>query len=107
MATGLNQQVQFRTAIEAVIPHKETVDVASLADAVGASTSITVLGASLGDFVLVATSLSTQGITVTANVTAADTVIVRFQNESGGVIDLASQTVSLLVLKPGPIFSGL
>ncbi len=70
-----------------------TIDVASLADAVGATSTITVTGAALGDFVMVSHSLDLQGITVTAYVSAANTVSVRFQNESGGTIDLASGTV--------------
>lgn len=76
-----------------------TYDPPSLADGAGASTTVTVTGAALGDVALASFSLSTQGITVTANVTAADTVTVRFQNESGGVIDLASGTLKAVVFK--------
>lgn len=70
-----------------------TYDPPSLADGAGASTTVTVTGAVLGDYAVASFSLSTQGITVTANVTAADTVTVRFQNETTGVIDLASGTL--------------
>lgn len=76
-----------------------TFDPPSLADAAGTSTTVTVTGAALGDVALASFSLSTQGITVTANVTATDTVTVRFQNETGGVIDLASGTLKAVVLK--------
>ena len=69
-----------------------TADVASLLDGAGASHTITVTGAELGDFVLGSCSVSVSGLTVTAQVTAADTVTFRVQNESGGTVDLASAT---------------
>lgn len=80
-----------------------TVDVASLADGVGASQTFTVTGVdpALNDMVIGRSlSVSTAGISVTADVTAVDTVTVRFQNESGGVLDLASATMMLLVGRP-------
>lgn len=70
-----------------------TYDPGSLADGAGATTTVTCTGAALGDFALASFSLDLQGITVTAWVSAADTVSVRFQNESGGVLDLASGTL--------------
>jgi hypothetical protein len=76
-----------------------TFDPPSLADGAGTSTTVTVTGAALGDVALVSFSLSTQGITVTANVTAINTVTVRFQNETGGVIDLASGTLGVMIIK--------
>lgn len=76
-----------------------TYDPPSLADGAGATTTVTVTGAALGDFAVPSFSLSTQGITVTANVTSANTVTVRFQNETGGTIDLASGTLACAVFK--------
>lgn len=76
-----------------------TYDPPSLADGAGASTTVTATGAALGDFATASFSLSTQGITVTANVTAANTVTVRFQNETGGVLDLGSGTLKVIVQK--------
>lgn len=70
-----------------------TYDPPSLADGVGATTTVTVTGLALGDFVLASFSLDLQGITVTAWVSATDTASVRFQNESGGTLDLASGTL--------------
>lgn len=76
----------------------KTYDPASLADGAGATTTVTVTGAVLGDFVdRVSFSLDLQGITVTAWVSATDTVSVRFQNETGGVLDLASGTLRVQV----------
>jgi hypothetical protein len=60
---------------------------------------VTVTGAALGDFARASFSLNLQGITVTAWVSAADTVSVRFQNESGGALDLASGTLRVKVEK--------
>lgn len=75
-----------------------TYDTASLNDAAGATTTVTVTGAVLGDFVVgVSFGVDLQGITVTAYVSAADTVSVRIQNESGGTLDLASTTIRALV----------
>lgn len=78
-----------------------TYDPPSLADGAGASTTVTVTGAVLGDLAMASFSLSTQGILVTANVTAADTVTVRFQNETTGVIDLLSGTLRAAVIRAG------
>lgn len=76
-----------------------TFDPPSLADGVGTTTTVTVTGAALGDFAEAAFSRDIQGITVTAWVSAANTVSVRFQNESGGTIDLASGTLRVRVRK--------
>jgi parallel beta-helix repeat protein len=75
-------------------------DTASLVDGAGATTTVTVTGAALGDFVEgVSASVDLQGITVTAYVSAADTVAVRYQNETTGTIDLASHTLRVRVRK--------
>ncbi len=75
-----------------------TYDPASLNDAAGATTTITVTGAALGDYVVgYSFSLDLQGITLTAYVSVADTVAFRFQNESGGTLDLASGTLRAVV----------
>lgn len=67
-----------------------TYDPASLVDGAGATTTVTVTGAVVGDMVSVSFSQDLQGITLTGWVSAANTVSVRFQNESGGTLDLAS-----------------
>jgi hypothetical protein len=75
-----------------------TYDPPSLVDGSGATTTVTATGAALGDFASATFSLDLQGITVTAWVSAADTVSVRFQNESGGTLDLASGTLRVNVV---------
>jgi len=82
-----------------VLNGSATYDPPSLADAVGVTTTVTVTGAALGDFALASFSLDLQGIAVSAYVSAADTVSVRFQNESGGTLDLASGTLRARVWK--------
>lgn len=101
MATRARRQ--FQDVFTEILAASATIDVASLADAAGATSTITVPGVALGDIVLgVSHSVSTQGITVTADVTAANTVSVRFQNESGGTLDLASATTRVIVGKVDP-----
>jgi hypothetical protein len=77
-----------------------TYDPPNLVDGAGDTTTVTVTGAALGDSVdTVSFSLDLQGITVTAYVSAANTVSVRFQNESGGTLDLGSGTLRVRVRK--------
>ena len=86
----------FQTAF---LEGSATFNPGNLADGAGESTTVTVTGAAIGDYAEVAFGVSTQGITVTASVTAADTVTVRFQNETGGALDLASSTLRARVHK--------
>lgn len=76
-----------------------TYDPPNLADGAGATTTVTVTGAALGDMATASFSLATSGITITAWVSAANTVSVRFQNESGGPLDINSGTLKAWVLK--------
>lgn len=76
-----------------------TYDPPSLADGAGTTTTVTVTGAALGDIALASFSLTTSGITISAWVSGADTVSVRFQNESGGPLDINSGTLKAWVLK--------
>jgi hypothetical protein len=75
-----------------------TVDPASLNDGEGSSIStITVTGASLGDFVKVSHSTNLGGVLLQAWVSATNTVSYRFQNETGGTVDIASGTLRVEV----------
>lgn len=76
-----------------------TYDPGNLVDGAGVTTTVGVLGAVLGDLVTVSFSLDLQGITFTGYVSAAGTVSVRFQNETGGALDLASGTIRARVCK--------
>jgi hypothetical protein len=87
-----------RSPLAALLTGSETYDAASLVDGAGTTNDVTVTGAVLGDFAMASLGVSAAGITVTAYVSAADTVSVRVQNESGGTLDLASTTLTALVL---------
>lgn len=76
-----------------------TYDPPSLSDGTGATTTVAAAGASLGDFAVASFSLDLQGVTVTAWVSSANVVSVRFQNESGGLLDLGSGTLKVRVIK--------
>ena len=83
-----------------VLEGSATYDPPNLVDGDGATTTVTVTGAALGDLVdSVSFSLDLQGITVTGYVSAANTVSVRLQNESGGTLDLGSGTLRVRVRK--------
>lgn len=84
-----------------VINHTETVDPINLVDGAGETKAVTVTGAALGDYVLAAAPYSLQGITVTAYVASANTVHIRIQNETGGTINLASDTWKFKVIHDG------
>lgn len=85
--------------VPVVLTASATVDMADTADGAGVTTSITVPGAALGDFVLASFGVDLVDTTVTAYVQAADTVEVRFQNESGSSVNLASTTMRVMVFK--------
>jgi len=70
-----------------------TYDPPSLVDGDGVTTTVTVTGAALGDYAVASFGANLQGITLTAWVSATNTVSVRFQNETGGTIDLGSSTL--------------
>ena len=71
----------------------------SVANGAITSTTVTVNGANLGDFAWVSFSLSLQGMEMTASVSATNTVTVVLSNLTGASVDLASGTLSVLVLK--------
>lgn len=94
----LTDVTAIRTVLGGVLTGSAVYDTASLNDAAGATTTVTVTGAALGDFVMVSLGVDLQGISVTGYVSAADTVAVRIQNESGGTLDLASTTIRVRVI---------
>lgn len=70
----------------------------SLADQVGETTTISVPGARLGDFVVASFSLDLQNIIMSPYVSANDVVSVRFQNETGGVLNLGAGTLKVGII---------
>lgn len=77
-------------------------DPGNLVDGAGeTSGAIAVAGALLGDTVLVYPPYDLQGLTVTGYVSAANTVSIRVQNESGSTVNLASGTWRVVVIPQG------
>jgi len=73
---------------------RKTHNPSNLATGAGETTTVTVTGVALGDSVpFVSFSADLQGVQLTAWVSAADTVSVRFQNGTGGAVDLPSGTI--------------
>ena len=97
--TGFDaSRVKF-SDLDTVFYAEGTIDPPSLGDGTGTTRNITVQGVSLGDFALVSAPYSLQGVTVTAYVSANDTVAVLIQNESGGTVDLASGIWRSIVIR--------
>ena len=71
---------------------------ANILDGGTLTTTVAVPGAKLGDFAIMSFSNSLQGILSTAYVSADNVVTVLLQNETAGAIDLASGTLSVVVV---------
>jgi len=91
---------QFRGLFSDTWSVVATLNASSLTDGVGETNTIAVPGVALGDIVLnVSMGVDVSGISVTPYVSAAGVVSIRFQNESGGTLDLASTTVRCVVVR--------
>jgi hypothetical protein len=91
---------QFRGLFSDTWSVSATLDASSLADGVGETNTIAVPGVALGDIVMnVSLKIDVSGISITPYVSAANVVSIRFQNESGGTLDLASTTVRCIVVR--------
>jgi len=90
--------VQAITNLVGHLSGTATYDASSLVDAAGETTTVTVTGAVLGDFAIAGHGVDAAGITITSYVSAADTVSVRVQNESGGTLNLVSATLYARVI---------
>ncbi|MEC0265138.1 hypothetical protein [Paenibacillus anseongense] len=77
-----------------------TINPSSLVDGAGEdSSAITVTGAVFGDLVIVTAPYDSQGLLIQGRVSAADTIKIRFQNETGATVDLASGAYKILVIR--------
>lgn len=91
---------QFRGLYSNTWLIKATLNADSLVDGAGDTDTVAVPGVALGDMVLSASlAVDVAGLIVTAYVSAADTVSIRFQNETGGTVDLASATLRMVVVR--------
>lgn len=91
---------QFRGLYSDTWLVRATLNADSLVDGAGDTDTVAVPGVALGDMVLSASlAVDVAGLIVEAYVSAADTVSIRFQNETGGTVDLASATLRLVVVR--------
>ena len=87
------------TRLNNVFTGSTTYDPPSLADGEAASASVTVTGARVGDFVLISHDQITSGSwLISGKVASNDVVTATILNKTGGVVDIASGTLSALVL---------
>jgi hypothetical protein len=73
----------------------QTWNPASIANGASESLAVTVTGATFGMVCSAVLGISTSGLTLTAQVSAADTITATLTNNTGGAIDLASSTLTV------------
>lgn len=103
---GRKNRAQFQGLFSEVIPFTVTLTEASIATGAVSSGDVTVTGAALGDFVLMASETDLVDCVLVGQVTAADTVTVSVVNVTGGAVTAFSGGIKLngVVLKAGPAF---
>lgn len=107
MAIQRRGKTQFQGLFEVVGAGAFTVDFANAATGSGTmsvSGALTVAGAALGDFVLVAPGVDPVDAALVGHVTAANTVEVTLLNNTAGAVDLASQKLRVVVLRMNSAF---
>lgn len=92
---GLN--VTLMGAFPVPLTSSTTWDPPSVGSGASTSTTVTVAGAALGNYVSVSFSLDLQGMNLTGSVSAADTVTVVLANLTGGAVDLGSGILTVVV----------
>lgn len=104
---GRNQRRQFQDIFGSVIPFSFVATEASIASGAVSAGDITVTGAALGDFVMLAPKSDITDLVVDAQVTAANTVTITLTNNTGGAVTSLSggYTFNGAVLTAGPVFS--
>jgi hypothetical protein len=85
--------------VSTVLQASATWDAGSIADGNEEAKDVTVAGAAIGDVVEVIAGLDVADLAIVGSVTAEDTVTVQLLNNTGGAVDLASQSVSVNVKK--------
>ncbi|MFQ5937382.1 MAG: hypothetical protein ACE5LB_13345 [Acidiferrobacterales bacterium] len=93
------QRVQFQDVFDVVGFGTATLDPASLAADTGATVTVTITGAALGDFVLATPAIDAIDLNWSAYVQAADAVEVSVWNTSTAGRNLASATWNIVVLR--------
>lgn len=99
---------QFQDLFEVVGAGAFTVDFGDAATGSGTfagSGALTVAGAALGDIVLVGAGVDVTDAALVGHVTAANTVEVTLLNNTAGAVNLASQTLRVVVLRLNPAYA--
>lgn len=92
---------QFQGLFNDMWAVRATINPDDTADGAGDTDTVAVPGVALGDIVLgLSLGVDLAGTTVTAYVSAANVVSVRFQNESAGTPNLAETTIKFVVVRP-------
>jgi len=108
MAVKKSGRVQFQDLFDVVGVGAFTVDFADAATGSGTfsgSGALTVAGAALGDIVLVGPGVDPVDSALVGHVTAANTVEVTLLNNTAGAVNLASQTLRVVVLRLNPEYA--
>jgi len=93
-------QVGIHSVAVGQVAWKDTWNPSAIAAAGYEAKSVTVPGAAVGDFVLLSlSSMVTNDMMLTGNVSAADTVEAVLFNPTGGSLNLGAGTLSVLVFK--------
>lgn len=90
---------QFQALFKEVYTSEFTLDPASIAAGAESSGTVTVIGADMGDFVMIAPGIDLQTLILSATVTGSNTVAWVLMNETAGAVDLASSIWKVIVLK--------
>lgn len=106
VSAGSQAARSFRGVFADIIPFKFTATEASIASGAVSAGDVTVPGAALGDFVMVAPKSDIADLVVDAQVTAANTVTLTLANNTGGAVTALSGgfVFNGVVLKAGPMF---
>jgi hypothetical protein len=104
-ATGVGKSFTFRDLFPIVIPFKVTLEEDSIAASLASQVDVTVPGAALGDFVLIAPGVDSTQCVLTAHVTAANTLTVNLANQDATDASTAFATATVargVVLRMNP-----
>jgi hypothetical protein len=107
MAVQKAGRMQFQDLFEVVGVGAFTVDFGDAATGSGTfagSGALTVAGALLGDIVLVGNGVDVTDAALVGHVTSANTVEVTLLNNTAGAVNLASQTLRVVVLRLNPFY---
>lgn len=92
---------QYRDVFPKVRVVRVTVDFGSTAaSAIGTSAAVTIQGAAVGDVVTVTPVAAVATGFFTGTVTAANTVVLFYNNNAAGTVDLASQSFNVILERP-------